>query len=64
MTAFRDVLRQLPIRDLFSEHTIRDSRRAATLYNREDTPRYPALQHQFFVSFSINTGVGYKVIPD
>lgn len=64
MSSFSNILRQLPIRDLFSEPTIRDSRRASRLYDREDSPRYPALQHQFFVKFSINTGISYTYVPE
>ncbi len=59
MPSLGSILRQLPIRDLFSSDVIRDSHRASRVYDRQDTPRYPALQHQFFATFSVNTGQGY-----
>ncbi|NJO62842.1 MAG: hypothetical protein HC836_32845 [Richelia sp. RM2_1_2] len=61
MPSLSGILRQLPIRDLFSDDVVRDSHRAAKIYDRQGTPVYPALQNQFFANFTINVGTGFAL---
>lgn len=65
MPVLSTILSRLPIRDIASDKVVGDSKRAAKIYNRESQTLYPALSHQFFAAFSINTGAGgYAIQQD